>query len=153
MFRGCFQHIQSQELAGWFQKVHQKKTSRMTIWQILDKNRYPRLSRRPMKATNTCCLKDWFSHKGPHLSLSISRNVIEIHGEMHHKAHRDMQTLDSSRPVRTVHLSCISSNTRSKWWEPDSQRLWHVAFAEMLRWRKKIAAAADGLQDKNWLPK
>lgn len=102
--------------------------------------------------------EDWLAHRGPssvspHGQASSEMLWYNFAGKMHHGVDRDMQTSDSSGPVRTGQLSCISSRTRSKWWEPASQSLWHSAFAEMLRWGKKIAAAADGREDRDWLPK
>lgn len=149
--RGCFQYIQSQKTIGWFQKAGQEKTHE--CFTNFGQEQVSSTVPEPLQVTTQMAGKTDL-HTEAHMGRLLQRCYdTTLRGKMHHGVDRDMQTSDSSGPVRTGQLSCISSSTRSKWWEPASQSLWHSAFAEMLRWGKEIAAAADGREDRDWLPK
>lgn len=108
----------------------------MSVSQILDTNRCLQLSRSPLQVTTQVAGKTDLHTEAPGQSPTwagfFRDAMIQLCGEMHHGVDRDMQTSDSSGPVRTGQLSCISRSTRSRWWEPASQILWHSALLRCL---------------------
>lgn len=153
--RGCFQYIQSQKTIGWLQKAGQEKNAWVfhKFWTRIGVFNCPGAHCRSQPKW----WEDWLAYRGPRSVSHMGRHLQRCYDT----TLRGNASQGWQRYANIGFLWTCQDRATFLYFQKHQVQMMGTSLtkplafclAEMLRWGKKIAAAADGREDKDWLPK